>query len=113
MLQNLTRFLLTQIASDFRRMLPGSDAMEEALATSGVTFMRCMQCRSETSRAVSTYVNNLKYPAPVSYNALLVQTFEIVELISTIAETVNQGRKATQNHIFSSLKVERRAGFIH
>lgn len=64
MLQNLTRFLLTQIASDFKRMLPESDAMEEVLATSGVTYMRCMQCRSETKRAVSTYVNNLKYPAP-------------------------------------------------
>lgn len=64
MLQNLTRFLLTQIAGDFRRMQPESNAMEDALATSGVTYMRCMQCRSETSRAVSTYVNNLKYPAP-------------------------------------------------
>ncbi|OAA68024.1 pab-dependent poly-specific ribonuclease subunit [Niveomyces insectorum RCEF 264] len=65
MLQNLTRFLLTQIAGDYRRIKPDSSAMEDALATSGVTYMRCMQCRSETSRAVSTYVNNLKYPAPV------------------------------------------------
>ncbi|CAK7220464.1 poly(A)-specific ribonuclease [Sporothrix eucalyptigena] len=64
MLQNLTRFLLTQIAGDFSRMQPQSKAMEDALATSGVTYMRCMACRSETSRAVSTYVNNLKYPAP-------------------------------------------------
>ncbi|CAK7564319.1 MAG: poly(A)-specific ribonuclease [Sporothrix epigloea] len=64
MLQNLTRFLLTQIAGDFHRMQPQSKAMEVALATSGVTYMRCMACRSETSRAVSTYVNNLKYPAP-------------------------------------------------
>ncbi|EPE04927.1 pab-dependent poly -specific ribonuclease subunit pan2 [Ophiostoma piceae UAMH 11346] len=64
MLQNLTRFLLTQIAGDFKRMLPDSNAMEDVLATSGVTYMRCMHCRSETKRAVSTYVNNLKYPSP-------------------------------------------------
>ncbi|ERS99373.1 hypothetical protein HMPREF1624_04573 [Sporothrix schenckii ATCC 58251] len=64
MLQNLTRFLLTQIAGDFSRMQPDSTAMEDALATSGITYMRCMACRSETKRPVSTYVNNLKYPAP-------------------------------------------------
>ncbi|KAL1899785.1 poly(A)-specific ribonuclease [Sporothrix stenoceras] len=64
MLQNLTRFLLTQIAGDFSRMLPDSTAMEDALATSGVTYMRCIACKSETKRPVSTYVNNLKYPAP-------------------------------------------------
>ncbi len=70
MLQNLTRFLLTQIAADFRGIQPASDAMDDALATAGVAYIRCMQCRRETSRAVSTYVNNLKYPAPVSPGVL-------------------------------------------
>ena len=73
MIQHLTRFLLDRMARDFNSMSPGNNAMEQVLATSALTSIRCMNCRSETTRPGSTYVNELLYPANVSYLVLLTE----------------------------------------
>ncbi|OLN95998.1 PAB-dependent poly(A)-specific ribonuclease subunit PAN2 [Colletotrichum chlorophyti] len=64
MLQGLTRFLLDKIVQDYRSIPPGSTLMEQMLATSATSSIRCMNCRSEYTRPGSTYVNDLMYPQP-------------------------------------------------
>ncbi|KAK2592263.1 poly(A)-specific ribonuclease [Conoideocrella luteorostrata] len=62
MLQGLTRFFLDKIVTDFKSMSPASSAMEQILATSATSSIRCMNCRSEYTRPGSTFVNDLLYP---------------------------------------------------
>ncbi|CCF38705.1 PAB-dependent poly(A)-specific ribonuclease subunit PAN2 [Colletotrichum higginsianum] len=62
MLQGLTRFLLDKIVHDYRSIPPGSNTMEQMLATSATSSIRCMNCRSEYTRPGSTFVNDLMYP---------------------------------------------------
>lgn len=81
MIQGLTRFLLDRISHDYRSIPPASIALEQAifnlappvnqedltsrlLATSAVSSIRCNNCRNESTRPGSTYVNDLIYPAP-------------------------------------------------
>ncbi|CCT69952.1 related to PAN2-component of Pab1p-stimulated poly(A) ribonuclease [Fusarium fujikuroi IMI 58289] len=64
MLQGLTRFLLDKIVHDYRTINPSSTAMDQVLATSATTSIRCINCRSEYTRPGSTYVNDLLYPSP-------------------------------------------------
>ncbi|KAH6605888.1 hypothetical protein Trco_005041 [Trichoderma cornu-damae] len=66
MLQGLTRFLLERIAADYKTMAPASSSMEQVLATSATSSIRCMNCRSEYTRPGSTFVNDLLYPPLVS-----------------------------------------------
>jgi PAB-dependent poly(A)-specific ribonuclease subunit 2 len=83
MMNNLTRFLLEKISIDYRSIAPASTALEQelfgltlpvspedlvtrVLATSAVSSIRCISCRSETQQPRSTFVNELKYPSQVS-----------------------------------------------
>ncbi|KFA65317.1 hypothetical protein S40285_02673 [Stachybotrys chlorohalonatus IBT 40285] len=63
MLQGLTRFLLDKIVHDFKTMSPASPGLEQVLATSATTSIRCINCRSEYTRPGSTFVNDLLYPS--------------------------------------------------
>jgi len=81
MVQGLTRFILGHISKDFQRISPHSADLEEVgfpgalpgppahfiqiLATSAMTLMQCTNCKTETTRPGSTYVNELKYPVAV------------------------------------------------
>ncbi|KAF4595528.1 PAB-dependent poly(A)-specific ribonuclease subunit PAN2 [Ophiocordyceps camponoti-floridani] len=62
MLQGLTRFLLDKIVADYKCMPPASSALEQVLATSATSSIRCMNCRSEYTRPGSTFVTDLLYP---------------------------------------------------
>jgi PAB-dependent poly(A)-specific ribonuclease subunit 2 len=81
MIQGLTRFLLDRISNDYRSIPPASTTLEQTLfnlpqpinqedllsrllATSAVTSIRCNNCRNESTRPGSTYVNDLVYPPP-------------------------------------------------
>lgn len=81
MMQNLTRFLLTRVSNDYRSIHPASitleqslfnltapvdldDLLSKVLATSYSNSIRCLACRSESTRRESTYVNDLIYPLP-------------------------------------------------
>jgi PAB-dependent poly(A)-specific ribonuclease subunit 2 len=81
MIQGLTRFLLDRISSDYRSIPPASttlernlfnlpspvnqeDLLSRLLATSAVSSIRCNNCRNESTRPGSTYVNDLIYPQP-------------------------------------------------
>lgn len=60
--QGLTRYLLQTMADDYRTKSPAPMAMEQALATSALTTIRCLNCRNETSRSGSSYVTDLTIP---------------------------------------------------
>lgn len=81
MVQVLSRFLFDRINNDYRSIAPISTALEQSLfgfsqppsmddlvskvlATSAVVTIKCMNCRSETQRPGTAYVNDLMYPAP-------------------------------------------------
>ena len=81
MAQNLSRFLLEKIHNEYRTIPPISTALEQSLfnfphpptpdelvakvlATSAVATIKCMNCRSETTRPGTTHVIDLLYPPP-------------------------------------------------
>ncbi|KAL2689869.1 poly(A)-specific ribonuclease [[Neocosmospora] mangrovei] len=63
MLQGLTRFLLDKIVHDHKSINPASSDMDQVLATSATSSIKCISCRSEYTRPGSTYVNDLLYPS--------------------------------------------------
>ncbi|KAG6034725.1 poly(A)-specific ribonuclease [Claviceps citrina] len=95
MLQGLTRFFLDKIVTDFKSMSPASSAMEQVLATSATSSIRCMNCRSEYTRPGSTFVNDLLYPSfksPAVRNAKSPRiTFSQVLKGSVERETTSKG----------------------
>ncbi|SCN82901.1 related to PAN2-component of Pab1p-stimulated poly(A) ribonuclease [Fusarium fujikuroi] len=93
MLQGLTRFLLDKIVHDYRTINPSSTAMDQVLATSATTSIRCINCRSEYTRPGSTYVNDLLYPSPAgSRNAKIPRiSFSQVLKNSVERETTSKG----------------------
>ncbi|KAF4469696.1 PAB-dependent poly(A)-specific ribonuclease subunit PAN2 [Fusarium albosuccineum] len=94
MLQGLTRFLLDKIVHDHKSINPASPAMEQVLATSATSSIRCMNCRSEYTRPGSTYVNDLLYPSTKAggRNAKLPRTtFSQVLKNSVERETTSKG----------------------
>ncbi|KAL2021290.1 hypothetical protein VTK56DRAFT_7369 [Thermocarpiscus australiensis] len=81
MVQGLSRFLFDRINHEYRSITPASTALEQSLfkfpqppnpdelvskvlATSAVVMIKCMNCRSETTRPGTAYVNDVMYPAP-------------------------------------------------
>lgn len=79
MVQGLSRFLFDRINQEYRSISPASAALEQALfnlpqppnpddlvsrvlATSAVVTIKCINCRSETTRPGTAYVNDLMYP---------------------------------------------------
>ncbi|POR34438.1 PAB-dependent poly(A)-specific ribonuclease subunit PAN2 [Tolypocladium paradoxum] len=94
MLQGLTRFFLDKIVQDFRSIPPASAAMEQVLATSATSSIRCMNCRSEYTRPGSTFVNDLLYPslkAPGRNGKSPRVTFSQVLKSSVERETTSKG----------------------
>ncbi|RGP80901.1 pab-dependent poly a-specific ribonuclease subunit pan2 [Fusarium longipes] len=98
MLQGLTRFLLDKIVHDHKAINPASSEtdqseMDQVLATSATTSIRCINCRSEYTRPGSTYVNDLLYPSAVGgRNAKLPRTtFSQVLKNSVERETTSKG----------------------
>lgn len=61
--QGLTRYLLQTMTDDYRTKSPFPMAMEQALATSALTTIRCLNCRNETSRSGSSFVTDLTIPS--------------------------------------------------
>jgi PAB-dependent poly(A)-specific ribonuclease subunit 2 len=81
MIQGLGRFLFDRIDHEYRSITPASTALEQALFdlpqppnpddlaskvlnTSAVVMIKCINCRSETTRPGTAHVNDLMYPAP-------------------------------------------------
>lgn len=81
MVQGLSRFLLDRINHEYRSIGPASTSLEQTLfklphppspdelvlrvlATSAVITIKCMNCRSETTRPGTTHVTDLIYPPP-------------------------------------------------
>jgi PAB-dependent poly(A)-specific ribonuclease subunit 2 len=79
MSQGLSRFLFDKINTEYRSIPPVSTALEQSifnlpnpptpdelvtkvLATSAVITIKCTNCRSETTRPGTSYVNDLIYP---------------------------------------------------
>ncbi|KAL0934164.1 pab-dependent poly -specific ribonuclease subunit [Colletotrichum truncatum] len=62
MLQGLTRFLLDKIVQDYKSIQPSSSSIDQMLATSATSSIRCMNCRSEYTRPASGFHNDLMYP---------------------------------------------------
>ncbi|KAK5995204.1 PAN2-PAN3 deadenylation complex catalytic subunit PAN2 [Cladobotryum mycophilum] len=94
MLQGLTRFLLEKIAHDFKTMAPASSSMDQVLATSATSSIRCMNCRSEYTRPGSTFVNDLLYPplkTPGRNGKMHRITFSQVLKSSVERETTSKG----------------------
>lgn len=75
------RFLFERINNEYRSITPVSTALEQSLfglpdapspdelaskmlATSAVITIKCMNCRSETTRRGTAHVNDLMYPPP-------------------------------------------------
>ncbi|RDA83187.1 hypothetical protein CP532_6442 [Ophiocordyceps camponoti-leonardi (nom. inval.)] len=93
MLQGLTRFLLDKIVTDYKSMPSASSAMEQVLATSATSLIRCLHCRSEYTRPGSTFVNDLLYPPYKSSgrNKIPRVTFSQVLKSSIERETTSKG----------------------
>ncbi|PHH86624.1 hypothetical protein CDD83_9979 [Cordyceps sp. RAO-2017] len=94
MLQGLTRFLLDKIVQDYRSISPTSSALEQVLATSATSSIRCMNCRSEYTRPGSTFVNDLLYPPHKTSgrnNKMPRVTFSQVLKNSVERETTSKG----------------------
>lgn len=112
MIQGLTRFLMERISNDYRSIQPASVTLEQSLfgttapvdldellskvlATAAVSAIRCMNCRNETTRPGSTYVNDLIYPVqkpppPRGGRATRI-TFSQVLKLSIERETTSKG----------------------
>ncbi|KAI6082233.1 PAB-dependent poly(A)-specific ribonuclease subunit PAN2 [Hypoxylon rubiginosum] len=105
MLQQLTRFLLRQMSQNYSFMaqtpqsypttLPIQGTFEELFQTSATSSIRCMNCKSETTKPDHTMVNELMYPQnkPGHRNNPRVRgtTFSQVLKISVERETTNKG----------------------
>ena len=126
MIQVLARFLLDRISSDYRGIAPASTTLEQALfglpspvnlddllsstlATSAVTSIRCVNCRSESTRPGSTFVNDLMYPVqkpPIRAGRVTRTTFSQVLKLSVERETTSKGW-CSQCHRYQSLQTRR------
>ncbi|RBR26581.1 uncharacterized protein FIESC28_00578 [Fusarium coffeatum] len=97
MLQGLTRFLLDKIVHDYKAINTtemDQSAMDQVMATSATTSIRCINCRSEYTRPGSTYVNDLLYPSAKvgGRNAKMPRTtFSQVLKNSVERETTSKG----------------------
>ncbi|KAI1397515.1 PAB-dependent poly(A)-specific ribonuclease subunit PAN2 [Hypoxylon fuscum] len=104
MLQQLTRFLLRQMTYNYSLMTqnpqshstetPRPGAFEELFQTSATSSIRCMNCRSETTKADHTMVNELMYPQNKSGHRnprVRGTTFSQVLKMSVERETTNKG----------------------
>ncbi|KAI1777276.1 PAB-dependent poly(A)-specific ribonuclease subunit PAN2 [Hypoxylon cercidicola] len=104
MMQQLIRFLLRQMAQNHSLMaqnpqpypndLPRPATFEELFQTSATSSIRCMNCKSETTKADHTMVNELLYPQnkPGHRNPRARgTTFSQVLKMSVERETTNKG----------------------
>ncbi|OTB09293.1 hypothetical protein M426DRAFT_77218 [Hypoxylon sp. CI-4A] len=104
MLQQLTRFLLRQMTHNYSLMAhnlhsytpeaPRPASFEELFQTSATSSIRCMNCRSETTKQDHTMVNELMYPQSKSGHRnprIRPATFSQVLKSSVERETTNKG----------------------
>jgi PAB-dependent poly(A)-specific ribonuclease subunit 2 len=112
MVQGLSRFLLDKIHQEYRSISAASTALEQALfnlaeppnpddlvsrvlATSATTTIKCMNCRNESMRPGTTYVNDLMYPtqktASVRGGRATKTTFSQVLKMGVERETTTKG----------------------
>ncbi|OTB10381.1 hypothetical protein K445DRAFT_322985 [Daldinia sp. EC12] len=104
MLQQLARFLLRQMTQNYSLMVqnshihsaesPRPGVLEELFQTSATSSIRCMNCRSETTKADHTMVNELLYPQNKSGHRnprIRGTTFSQVLKMSVEKETTNKG----------------------
>ncbi|KAL1837826.1 hypothetical protein VTJ49DRAFT_3373 [Mycothermus thermophilus] len=111
MSQGLSRFLLDRITHEYRSLPPVSTALEQGifnlsqpptpdelvskvLATSAVITIKCTNCRNETTRSGTSYVNDLIYPAtkaPVRGGRAPKTTFSQLLKMGVERETGSKG----------------------
>ncbi|KAI2772765.1 PAB-dependent poly(A)-specific ribonuclease subunit PAN2 [Daldinia loculata] len=104
MLQHLARYLLRQMTQNYSLMIqnphshsaesPRPGGLEELFQTSATSSIRCMNCRSETTKADHTMVNELMYPQNKSGHRnprIRGTTFSQVLKMSVERETTNKG----------------------
>ncbi|KAI1371056.1 PAB-dependent poly(A)-specific ribonuclease subunit PAN2 [Hypoxylon crocopeplum] len=97
MLQQLIRFLLRQMTQNYGNYAadsPRPGVFEELFQTSATSSIRCMNCRSETTKPDHTMVNELMYPQnkPGHRNSRVRgTTFSQVLKMSVERETTNKG----------------------
>lgn len=111
MSQGLSRFLFDRINHEYRSIPAISTALEQALfnlplppspdelvsrvlATSAVVTIKCMNCRSETTRPGTAQVNDLMYPPPkasVRGGRTTKTTFSQVLKMGVERETASKG----------------------
>ncbi|KAL6918053.1 hypothetical protein FSHL1_009482 [Fusarium sambucinum] len=93
MLQGLTRFLLDKIVHDGKAIKPASPDIDQVLATSATTLIKCINCRSEYTRPGSTYVNDLLYTSAAGNRGAKLPriTFSQVLKNSIERETTSKG----------------------
>jgi PAB-dependent poly(A)-specific ribonuclease subunit 2 len=112
MAQGLSRFLFDRISNEYRSIVPISTALEQTLfnlpqppspdelasrvlATSAVVMIKCMNCRSETTRPGTAHVSDLMYPPPKpgarGAGRATKTTFSQVLKMGVERETVSKG----------------------
>ncbi|KAK4242788.1 ubiquitin carboxyl-terminal hydrolase-domain-containing protein [Achaetomium macrosporum] len=111
MAQGLSRFLFDRITSEYRSIAPVSTVLEQTLfnlpqppspdelasrvlSTSAVVTIKCMNCRSETTRPGTAHVSDLMYPPPkpgARGGRATKTTFSQVLKMGVERETVSKG----------------------
>ncbi len=112
MAQSLSRYLLDRIKDDYRSIQPASTVLEQELfglrdppmadelltrllATPAVVSIRCINCRSESTRPGTTQVVDLMYPAQKLVGRVKMPiartTFSQVLMSSVERETTTKG----------------------
>lgn len=111
MAQGLSRFLFDRMNHEYRSITPASTALEQTLfklpkpptpdelvsrvlATSAVVTIKCMNCRSETTRPGTAHVCDLMYPqqkASGRNNRTIKTTFSQLLKMGVERETASKG----------------------
>ncbi|KAI9926776.1 hypothetical protein ASPWEDRAFT_164839 [Aspergillus wentii DTO 134E9] len=91
-IQAVNRFFMGQIAHDFRVILPGSDDLEQRLATIASESIRCIFCQNEIVRPGNSLVNELIYPAIDIKQARRNPAFRFSSILRASIERETQNR---------------------
>ncbi|KKK14706.1 hypothetical protein P175DRAFT_0449923 [Aspergillus ochraceoroseus IBT 24754] len=91
-IQSVTRFFLSQIAQDFRKILPNSEDLDQRLATIASESIRCMFCQNEIVRPGNSLANELVYPNVDIKQARRNPAFRFSNILRASIERETQNR---------------------
>ncbi|KAJ5582873.1 Peptidase C19 ubiquitin carboxyl-terminal hydrolase 2 [Penicillium sp. DV-2018c] len=91
-IQAVNRFFLTQVAQDFRKILPNSEELDQRLATIASESIRCMYCQNEIVRPGNSLANELIYPNIDIKNARRNPLFRFSNILRASIERETQNR---------------------